>query len=163
MMTREEFDERLLKFAREWHGDIWAAMPGSKADDLRSPAIRAALLAAYDALAARIEELEDERRIRITNLQAIESHANWQAARIAELEADRDHWRNMVNDLEHNSIYLDSIAFYEGRHAEVTARIAELEAALRAVLPWLLHEIEYPGDPVEKVANGVRALLSKEA
>jgi len=43
------------------------------------------------------------------------------------------------------------------------ARIAELEAALRAVLPWLLHEIEYPGDPVEKVANGVRALLSKEA
>lgn len=105
MITREEFDERLLKFAREWHGDIWAAMPGSKADDLRSPAIRAALLAAYDAMAARI----------------------------AELEADRDHWRNMVNDLEHNSIYLDSIAFYEGRHAEVTARIVELEAALAMI------------------------------
>lgn len=49
------------------------------------------------------------------------------------LEADRDHWRNMVNDLEHNSIYLDSIAFYEGRHAEVTARIAELEAAIDAL------------------------------
>jgi len=58
MMTREEFDERLLKFAREWHEDIWAAMPGSKADDLRSPAIRDALLAAYDAQAARIAELE---------------------------------------------------------------------------------------------------------
>ena len=58
MTTREEFDELLHRFAREWHGDIWAAMPGSKADDLRSPAIRAALLAAYDAQAARIAELE---------------------------------------------------------------------------------------------------------
>lgn len=102
MMTRDEFEEQLHRFAREWHGDIWAAMPGSKADDLRSPAIRAALLAVYDA----------------------------QAARITELEADRDHWRNLVDDLQNNGIYLDSIAFYEGRHAESTARIAELEAAL---------------------------------
>lgn len=60
MMTREEFDGQLHRFAREWHGDIWAAMPGSKADDLRSPAIRAALLAAYDAQADRIAELEVE-------------------------------------------------------------------------------------------------------
>ena len=54
-------------------------------------------------------------------------------------------------------------AAVEAAHKALLERIAELEAALRAVLPWLLHEIEYPGDPVEKVANGVRALLSKEA
>jgi len=128
MMTREEFDELLHRFAREWHGDIWAAMPGSKADDLRSPAIRAALLAAYDAQAARIAQLERE--------------VHLVRERNAELAAQR--------------LEADDRAYYEGR-------IAELEAALRAVLPWLLHEIEYPGDPVEKVANGVRALLSKEA
>ena len=52
---------------------------------------------------------------------------NAQAERIAELEAERDHWRNLVNDLEHNAIYLDSVAFYEGRHNESAARIAALE------------------------------------
>ena len=69
--TREEFEEQLHRFAREWHGDIWAAMPGSKADDLRSPAIRAALLAAYDAQAQTIKALEAGLR-EITELRPID-------------------------------------------------------------------------------------------
>jgi hypothetical protein len=79
-----------------------------------------------------------------------------QAARIAQLEREVHLVRERNAELAAQRLEADDRAYYEGR-------IAELEAALRAVLPWLLHEIEYPGDPVEKVANGVRALLSKEA
>ena len=82
------------------------------------------LLAAYDALAARIEEMEDERRIRITNLQAIESHANWQAARIAELEAAID-----ALTLSGADCYALVLALEE-REEKYRLRIAELEAAL---------------------------------
>lgn len=72
MTTREEFDDLLHRFAREWHGDIWAAMPGSKADDLRSPAIRAALLATYDAQAQTIKALEAGLR-EITELRPVDA------------------------------------------------------------------------------------------
>lgn len=98
--TREEFEELVDSHERQ----AYLVAKGNRRANTRPS--HTALLATYDA----------------------------QAARIAELEADRDHWRNMVNDLEHSSIYLDSIAFYEGRHAEVTARIAELEAQRDALL-----------------------------
>lgn len=98
MMTREEFDELLHRFAREWHGDIWAAMPGSKADDLRSPAIRAALLAAFDAQAARIAQLERE--------------VHLVRERNAELAAQR--------------LEADDRAYYEGRITELEAALRGL-------------------------------------
>ncbi len=40
------------------------------------------------------------------------------------LKAERDHWRNLVDDLEQNGIYLDSKAYYEGRIAELETAIA---------------------------------------
>lgn len=45
-------------------------------------------------------------------------------AHAAALKAERDYWRNLVDDLEQNGIYLDSKAYYEGRIAELETAIA---------------------------------------
>jgi len=107
-MTREEFAELLLRYAIAQRNVMISISTGESAERqdqlvLKAHSIHAALLATYDALAAEV------RLVREHN---------------AELEAQRDRWRNLVNDLEHNDIYLDSKAYYEGRIAELESAIA---------------------------------------
>lgn len=74
-----------------------------------------------------------------------------QAARIAELEAqavELEKWHTLYN-----------VCIY--KREEERARIAELEAACEAALPIVCSRIEYPGDPCEKIADGIRAAIAK--
>ena len=103
--TRDEFERLVVTLLNceadaAWHKRCGTYDDATIAAMERRDEAWAAVFAAYDAQAARIEELEDERRIRITNLQAIESHANWQAARIAELETELAAARDRIEELE---------------------------------------------------------------
>lgn len=71
----------------------------------------------YNATRNELKSCMDNEKFLADNL-------NKAYVRIKALEAERDHWRNLVNDLEHNSIYLDSKAYYEGRIAELESAIA---------------------------------------
>lgn len=64
MMTREEFAELLLRYAIAQRNVMISISTGESAEKqdrlvLKAHGIHAALLAAYDAQAARIAELED--------------------------------------------------------------------------------------------------------
>lgn len=107
-MTREEFADLVTDVLDAGRGITRAYAMGVHIGEAEQRSRRAhvAVLAAYDA----------------------------QALRIAQLEANIDYWRNLVNDLEHNDIYLDSQAYYEGRIAELEAIGDELANDLEAEL-----------------------------
>lgn len=44
---------------------------------------------------------------------------------------------------------------------ELIAAAPDLLAACEAALPIVCSRIEYPGDPCEKIANGIRAAIAK--
>jgi len=104
-------------FNESWHGKdpVSAAFYAVECEEAR-----AALLAAYDAQAAHIAELDAQNR---------------------ELECK-----------------CEIMAYRHNAHVD---RIVELEAACEAALPWIVSQIEYPGDPCEKIANGIRDVLGK--
>lgn len=92
------------------------------------------------------------------NYWVLQSRREMMQARDAILTAfDIAHAR--IADLEEQiaevSIYSHEIV----RLNEATARISELERACEAALPWVSSQVEYPGDPCEKVAKGLRLLL----